>query len=295
MNRLKGFMARRALPLLAAIAVLAAGIVIPEATIRSASPQPMTPDYEVKVFLDPEKVLDVNKNLRADVKTYFNAPSSVEKLAVQFMDTPDLDINAEGWVVRIRKQEAYTDKQFELVYKKRYPIENGDIAQALAAAANEGFTAADTNYDAQVDWGYQKQTLSITRKKIVEKSGYEGMELPTRKDSRKWTIDEAPGKFANWLYNGWGTDLLEDVHKPFGPVQAKRSIGVWDGAQIYVEVWQLLNGNGTSFEYIVEASFKEDAYAAAAAKKAALEGEMSAQGWLLPVDQLKTQLILERY
>lgn len=285
---------KRNLLLMSAMILLAMTFIVPKTTMGSSS-QPMVPDYEVKVFLDPAEVLDSDKNLKTSVKSYFNAPSSVNKLAVQFMDTDNLDINDYGWIVRIRKTEEYTDSEFELVYKKRYPVSNGDIAGALATAANEGFTASETNYEAQVDWGYQKQTLSITRKKIVEKGGYEGMELPTRKDSRSWAIAEAPGKYVNWVYNDWGTDMLEDVHKPYGPVKAKRSIGTWDGSEIYLEVWQILNENGTSFDYIVEASFKEDMYSIAASKKADLEDEMNLLGWLLPIDQLKTQLILERY
>lgn len=262
---------------------------------QGSTPAPMTPNYELKVFLDPDVVLDADKRLKAEVIQYFQMPTTVEKLAVQFMDTEDLDLNDEGWSVRIRKKEEYKDKEFELAYKKRYPILNGDIDGALALAAAEGFRASDTNYEAQVDWGYEKQTLSITRKKLISKSGYEGMELPTRKDSRKWTIDEAPGKFVDWVDNDWGTDHLEDVHKPFGPVSAKRHIGTWDGIKTYVEVWRLLNSNGTGFDYIVEASFKVDDYSQAVVKKVDLENDMDAEGWFLPVDQLKTQLILERY
>lgn len=267
-------------------------VVIPE---QSYGTTPMTPNYEVKVFLDPDVVLDADKRLKQEVINYFQMPSTVEKLAVQFMDTEDLDINEEGWAVRIRKKESYDDDEFQLTYKKRYPITDGDINAALQLAASEGFTASDTNYEAQVDWGYQKQTLSISRKKMISESGYEGMELPTRKDSRKWTMDEAPGKFEDWGTNNWGTNLLEDVHKPFGPVKAKRHIGVWDGDEIYVEVWQILNHNGTCFDYIVEASFKNDDYETAASKKMVLEQEMMTKGWFLPQDQLKTQLILERY
>ncbi|MGM1045702.1 MAG: hypothetical protein ACQEXX_06115 [Bacillota bacterium] len=265
------------------------------ATMQGAALEPMTPNYELKVFLDPAVVLDGNKELKSDVMAYFNMSTTAEKMAVQFMDTENLDLNQAGWSVRIRKKEAYTDGKFELVYKKRYPIMNGDIDGALMLAASEGFEASDTNYEAQVDWGYQKQTLSISRKKTIKKSGYEGMELPTPKDSRNWTISEAPGKFDNWLGSGWGTGRLAEVQKARGPVDANRHVGTWNGIETYVEVWQLLNSTGTGFDYIVEASFKLDSSTEAAAKKANFEADMAAAGWFLPVDQLKTQLILERY
>ncbi len=283
---------QKAIGLKVMLALLALLLVVPS-MVHGASP--MVPDYELKVFLDPDVVLDQDRRLKQDVITYFQMPSTVEKLAVQFMDTEDLDLNDEGWAVRIRKKEEYTDSEFQLTYKKRYPIVNGDINAALDQAEQEGFDASDTNYEAQVDWGYAKQTLSISRKKKITRSGYEGMELPTRKDSREWTIDEAPGKFEDWGSNNWGTDHLEDVHKPFGPVKAKRHIGTWEGLEIYVEVWQMLNENGTGFDYVVEASFKTPSYATAAAKKTQLEQEMSSEGWFLAQDQLKTQMILERY
>ncbi|WP_128895680.1 hypothetical protein [Longirhabdus pacifica] len=255
----------------------------------------MVPDYELKVFLDPALVLNEDKKLNDAVQDYFNTEDTVEKLAVQFMDTEDLDIRQEGWSVRIRKKEAYSDEEFELTYKKRYPIENGDIDAALALSASENFTLDDDNYEAQVDWGYEKQTLSISRKKIIEENGYDGMELPTRKDSRDWTIEEAPGKFENWTTKNWGTDLLEQVDKPYGPVSAKKKTGSWNGHKIYIEVWEILNENGTGYDYIVEASFKMDDGTQAEAEKKKLEQEMADAGWFLPVDQLKTSLILERY
>ncbi len=291
-KRLEGMKLLRMTKICVAI-ILVSVLLVPQSIIGS-SPQPAVPNYELKVFLDPAVVLDQDKQLISSVNSYFNI-TSVEKLAVQFMDTDDLDMNNEGWAVRIRKKQAHTDSQFELVYKKRYPIVNGDIDAALMTAANEGFQASDTNYEAQVDWGYQKQTLSFSNKKIITKSGYEGMELPTRKHSRSWSIDEAPGKYENWTSNNWGTDLLNDVHKPLGPVSGKRSVGAWDNLEVYVEVWQILNENGTSFDYIVEASFKVDDRQVAEDKKADLEDDMDFQGWFLPVDQLKTQMILERY
>src|SRR5690606_28747714 len=105
-------------------------ILLTPAKIQGSTIAPMTPNYELKVFLNPNFVLDSDKKLKTEVLSYFNMPTSVEKIAVQFMDTEDLELNEEGWSVRIRKLESYTDKEFEIVYKKRYPIVNGDITGA---------------------------------------------------------------------------------------------------------------------------------------------------------------------
>lgn len=149
------------------VMVLPATMLAP-ASMQGAALEPMTPNYELKVFLDPALVLDGDKKLNSDVMAYFNMPATPEKMVVQFMDTQNLELNQAGWSVRIRKKEDYSDEKFELVYKKRYPILNGDINGALMLAASEGFEADDTNYEAQVDWGYQKQTLSISRKKNIK-------------------------------------------------------------------------------------------------------------------------------
>lgn len=54
---------------------------------------------------------------------------------------------------------------YELTYKKRYPVVNGNIQAALTLANQEGFDASDDNYEAEVDWGYGKQTLSFSNTK----------------------------------------------------------------------------------------------------------------------------------
>lgn len=99
----------------------------------AAAPQPMTPDYEVKLFLDPSLVLDANHELTPAVRTYFQT-GAAEKIRVQFLDTNDQRINQEGWYVRLRKKENDASNKFELVYKKRYPVENGNLNAALAQA-----------------------------------------------------------------------------------------------------------------------------------------------------------------
>jgi len=146
----------------------------------------------------------------------------------------------------------------------------------------------------QIEWGYQKQTLSISRKKTASDSGYSGMDLPDQSDSREFLIDEAPGKFEDWLGNNWGTDALA-VSRIYGPVLAKRSVGTWSGLQVYVEVWPIRNAAGTGTEYIVEASFKTTSRSTASTKQAEFVTFLTGKGWFLAQDSLKTQLIMDRY
>lgn len=269
---------------------LLTGLAVDPKTADAASN--MVPDYEVKLLLDPSKVLGSDYKLTGSVKTAFGMPDTVTKMNVQFLDTIAKDIYNNGWSPRIRKMEGEND--FELSYKKRYAITGDDINAALTLANQEGFDSGDTNYEAQVEWGYQKKTLSITRTKSGSKSGYSGMDLPSLSDSRSLLINNAPDKFDDWLYNGWGTSKLS-YSRIYGPVLAKRSIGTWSGLQIYIEVWPIKNAAGTGTEYIVEASFKTNSASTASLKHDQLIAYLQSKGWFLPQDSLKTQLIMDRY
>lgn len=271
-------------------AVFSLAVSATPAAVRAAAN--MTPDYEVKLLLDPAVVLNSDYKLKSSVRSAFGMPDTVTKMNVQFMDTNAQDIYDNGWIARIRKTEGEDD--FELTYKKRYPIVNNDIDAALTLANTEGFDATDTNYEAQVEWGYQNKTLSISNNKTGKKSGYSGMDLPSTSDSRKLLKDNIPGKMNNWLYSDWGKDMLDNSRK-YGPVLAKRSVGTWSGQQLYIEVWPITNAAGTGTEYIVEASFKTTSRTTAATKHDELIAYLQNQSWFLAQDSLKTQLIMDRY
>ncbi|SEF72939.1 hypothetical protein [Paenibacillus sp. UNC499MF] len=269
---------------------LLTGTVIQSAPAQAASN--LVPDYEVKILLKPEAVLGSDNKLKSSVLNTFAMPSSVTKMNVAFLDTNAKDIYTNGWSTRIRKSED--ESKFELTYKKRYPITNNDINAALTKANQDGFDSGDTNYEAQVEWGYQNKTLSISRSKKASKSGYSGMDLPSISDARSLLIGNAPGKFDDWIGDGWGTSLLGSS-RYYGPVLAKRSIGTWDGLKLYIEVWPIRNSAGTGTEYIVEASFKTTSESTAAAKHDELIALLQSKGWFLAQDSLKTQLIMDRY
>ncbi|MFD0679205.1 MULTISPECIES: hypothetical protein [unclassified Paenibacillus] len=270
-------------------ALLAVSLSTP-APVKAASN--MVPDYEVKLLMQPSAVLGSDNKLTSTVRSAFGMPETVTKMNIQFMDTDNQDIYSNGWIPRIRKTEG--ESKFELTYKKRYPISNGNIDAALTLANLEGFDSTDTNYEAQVEWGYQNKALSISTTKTASKSGYSGMDLPSASDSRKLLKDNIPGKMDDWLYNGWGTDMLDDSRK-FGPILAKRYIGTWSGIKTYIEIWPINNAAGTGTEYIVEISFKTTSSTTASQKHDELITYLQNNGWFLAQDSLKTQLIMDRY
>ena len=163
---------------------------------------------------------------------------------------------------------------------------------ALTTANQQGWDITDDNYEAQVEWGYTKLTLSMSLKKDVDANGLGDTDLPKTQDSRSMMIDKAPGKFVDWSYDNWGTDKLA-ASRIFGPVLAKRSTGTWNGFELDVEVWPIKSGSSTT--YIVEASFKTDDRNVASSQKANLQALLQSKGWFLAQDSLKTSLIMSNY
>ncbi|PTD08572.1 hypothetical protein FCULG_00012464 [Fusarium culmorum] len=251
----------------------------------------MTPDYEVKLLLKPDAVLNSGNELTSAVLAAFDVRPGVINQTIQYLDTNEKRLYSKDWSARVRKTE--NEDGLELTYKKRYAITANNIDAALTKANDDGFNASEGKYDAQVEWGYKKQTLSISRKKSADFK-ISGMDLPEELSSRSMLIEEAPTKFDNWLYDKWGTGILASS-RVFGPVHAKRYIGRWEGTKMYLEVWPLRNSEGTGYEYLVEASLKTETYMEASKKHASLMSHLQGKGWFLEQDSLRTQLIMERY
>ncbi|KAK4160441.1 hypothetical protein QBC43DRAFT_359577 [Cladorrhinum sp. PSN259] len=268
----------------------------------ATSSSTMTPDFEVKFLLSSSLVLSQSNGKPTDsFRSEFILADKTIKMNIQFLDTPAKELYNAGWSPRIRKIEG--EAGWELTYKKRYPIgddgnpNTDDIASTLLIALGDGFDASDSKYDAQVEWGHEKQTLSISRKKKVKKDSIDkkAMDLPDERQSRSLLVDEAPDKFSNWQFDSWGTGLLKDG-VVYGPVYAKRYEGKWNGVDVDVEVWPIRKAAGIQeTEDIVELSFKSDSSIEAKEKHGALGEFLREKGWLVPRDSLKTQLIMERY
>jgi len=249
------------------------------------------PSYEVKFLAKPETVLEPSGSLRSEVIQAFGIASVPQAIGVAYFDTDQLELNAEGWDVRFRKKE---DKDnYELTYKKRYPIVNGDINAALSLANQEGFDASDDNYEAEIDWGYGKQTLSFSNTKKISTSAA-GTVLPSEQDALAMLLDKLPGKLKKWTSPTWGQQKLTQsrIH---GPLTFLRYEGSWNGQKLSLEVWPIRTADGTGTENLIEISFKTSDVSVASQLRSELMNTLESNGWLLPTDGLKTQLILDRY
>lgn len=250
------------------------------------------PNYEVKLFLDPAKVLSVEFKPNKEVDKALSLTNSSRKISMLFLETRPHQLHQEGWNIRLRRMEG--DDEIELSYKRRYRIEPDGFELALAAAAEVGFGANEDDYAAQVEWGYGRRSLSFTRKKSLKAKGLDKMELPALADVRIMVVKELPGKLDRYKQAGWARGLLTEGIL-YGPVFGKRYTGEWQGPELDFEVWAVRTESGEGFLPVVELSFKAEKADDAAGFRDKLMQLVRDHGWLLEDDVLKTEMILTRY
>lgn len=252
----------------------------------------MIPNYEVKLLLDSDEVLNSDNLFKKDYRNIFETGKSYKTIGVLFIDTEDLMFNQQGWINRIRIKE--NSDTFDLTYKKRYSVLNGDVTGALNIANSEGFDITDTNYEAQVDWGYNNMTLSLSCEKEESNNGYAELELPSKSEAISILKDHMPGKLEDWMSDNWGKDTIENGKK-FGPIYYMKYSGTFDGRAVDIEIWPIENQSMNAITYITEISFKSDSFEDASMGRAALITYLDSLGILEHCDSLKTQLILNNY
>ncbi|KAG4410643.1 hypothetical protein IFR04_016222 [Cadophora malorum] len=257
---------------------------------KSVTLSGMIPKYEVKLLLKPSETLDSNYQLSRSIKDTFSVTAASQKMHVQFLDTNDKHIFERDWSARIRKID--TDNELELTYKKRYKILDGKIDAALMLAAQNGFDSNNSVFEAQVDWGFKNQTLSIHRDEAYAHSQGQGGggELPQQDDAREMLVEKAPERFNSEI----DPAFLKQA-RIYGPIVAERFAGTYDGDDLDIEVWPIRTIDGTGFDYFVEVSFKVRKYAKAAKRRTELMELLEKKGWFLAKDLLKTTLIMKRY
>ncbi|WP_342553842.1 hypothetical protein [Paenibacillus sp. FSL R7-0652] len=281
---------KAAVSLMLSIVTMGSGLTFLETPQASAATNAV-PAYEVKFLAKPELVLNNDGTPRSETIQTLGLNAAPRHINVEYFDTHALGLDAEGWNVRFRKKDDKNN--YELTYKKRYPVINGDIDAALTLANQEGFDSSDDNYEAEIDWGYGKQTLSFSNTKKVD-SRTTGTQLPSEKDALNLLLDKLPGKLKNWSASNWGKQQLTKA-RAFGPITFQRYEGTWNGQELTLEVWPIRSVTGTGTENIVEVSFKTDDPAAVTGLRSQLLQLLQNKNWLMPADGLKTQTILERY
>lgn len=247
--------------------------------------------YEAKAFLDPAIVLTSGQVLHSSVQSALNISSAPQLFNVQYLDTDPQTMMDEGWSIRTRKRADQS--QHRIQFKKRYPVEGNDLASALADAHAQGFDAC-TGLDVEVDWSPSgRKTLSFQRQ-TDETLGLSGLTMPGVLATRQLAHDHAHPRFSAWIDGQWGADQIDDA-RLYGPVFFERYAGEFNGLELAVEVWHIINETGDGPDYMIEASFKTASASVAASELAALLTLLDNQGWLLDEDVLKTRRVLDRY
>lgn len=276
----------------AGILLLTAVLAVTALPLTALAAENMVPTYEIKFLLDSAQVLNKDHLLKKEYRDYFETGSDYLTMGILYLDTETQDFNSQGWINRIRVKEGKSD--FELTYKKRYPIQDNNMEEALTLANQEGFDATDTNYSAEIDWGYSKMTLSLSCKKEKSNKGYDDLELPKKNAAIDMIKDKMPGKEEDWLYENWGKDTIEDAKKA-GPVYCYRYEGEHEGTDIDIEIMPIENQASGEITYVTEVSFKEDDYTDASEIREGLMNDLDELGILEHEDSLKTQMILDTY
>ena len=241
---------------------------------------------EVKYLLDPEKVLGEDKQPTEEALKLLGWTGKVKNRGMQFLDTAEKAYNGAGWSNRVRIKQG--DEEYDITFKKRYAVENGDIEAALTLAAQEGFTADLEDFEAELDWGHSKLTLSIAYEESVDKVGYDDTVLPNLEDSIAFVKQTMPEQVKA---------VAADIEKAIlcGPIYYPRYTGELAGMELDIEICAITNAKTGETEYVCEVAFSTDTYEEAAPKRDEIAKILKDAGILLEQDGLKTNKILNAY
>ncbi len=248
-------------------------------------------DYtvEVKFLLDSSKVLDADYVLNKDVQELF-AVEKTNNRVVLYVDTPDKTFNNGGWTNRIREKDG--KKNIEITYKKRYNLKDGDLSAAMAQAAKDDPMLLAGDYEAEVDWSFDKMVLSFSiEQKITKPEG--GIKGMSEADLVKNLLENIPRDEAGWMFAKLHSKSFPNA-RIAGPVDYIRYIGEYKGVEIDIEVWQVPT-KAAGIEYITELSFEGDSIEEAAPLRDEIMQMLEERGVLLHESSLKTSMILDAF
>ena len=279
-------------------------------------PEEKVSSYEIKLLLDSDKTLGEDHRLKEEIRLAFRMREMADAYRVAYLETPDKEFLNAGWINRVRARTGC--EKIRLTYKKRFPIQNGDIDAALAAAAAEGLAKDDAQFPTEIDWGFEKMTLSFSHNVDLSEETVAN-ELPEKHAAMEMIaanmpdIENAGTTFsADWSDGSTGSETepkdpaagpVEDREKQewgiktllkaqmMGPVCFLRYTGkMKNGVLAHIEIWPVADGAET--QYIVEISAKFKRFADAERMRRKAISRLDKMGILLHTDALKTQMIL---
>ncbi len=252
--------------------------------------------FEVKFLLDPGIVLTGDHLLADEWLQTFQIETDYTSYDVIYVETADRDFLAEGWINRLRWKNG--KNKTEITYKKRYNL-SGDsiscVSEALEQAAADGFDLSDDDYSFEIDWGYERMTLSVDTEAAGQHRIYESLTEFSAADAVRFIKSEMPDTEADWKETSWGISLADSARKA-GPIRFLRAKGTWEETtEVTIEIWPVRQPDTGDTAYITELSFTADDYETAAAERQRLAVFLDEKGILLHHDALKTETIINAY
>ena len=236
--------------------------------------------FEVKLLLNSSKSLDSNNVPLKNLQDLF-AVKETNKRTVIYVEASDKSFNKGGWSNRIREKDG--KKKIELTYKKRYAVDGTDIDSVFEKAVKDNPGFIDRGYEAQVDWGYGKMTLSFAMEVKIDKPAG-GLRGFSEEDLLSAFMSNMPAEESEWKSSAGIPSL-----RLAGPIDYIRYTGSYKDVEVNIEVWQI---KGT---VVTELSFDADTLATASTLRSEIIDILDKLGILLHQDSLKTQMILDAY
>jgi len=248
-------------------------------------------DYtvEVKLLLDSSKVLDGKYQLSKEMQNLF-AVEKTNNRVVLYVDNPEKVFNEGGWTNRIREKDG--KKNIEITYKKRYAVKDGDVSAAIEQAIKENPNIADGRFEMEIDWSYDRMTLSFSAETKIAKptGGLKGMSQDALVRS---ILENMPKDEGSWMFSELHSKEIPEA-RIAGPVDYVRYTGSYNGMEIDIEVWKVPEKD-SGLSYVTELSFSGDSLEEAAPLREELISFLDGQGILLHESSLKTSMILDAF
>ena len=240
--------------------------------------------FEVKLLLNPTRSLDSDNVPIKELQDLF-AVDKTNQREVIYIETSDRSFNNDGWSNRLREKEG--KKKLELTYKKRYAVDGTDIDATFEKAVKDNHGFIDGEYEAQIDWGYNKMTLSFVLEVKIEKPAG-GLKSISEKDLVSALMSNMPAEEYEWVLSKFKSDKIPNV-RIAGPIDYIRYTGSYKDVEINIEVWQIKD------TIVTELSFEADDLETASTFRSEIIDILDSHGILLHHDSLKTQMILDAY
>ena len=247
--------------------------------------------YEVKFVLD-EKILDSNDKSKVNesfIQTF--DLGKVTPIKVVYIDTEERTFLNEGWINRLRIKDGA--KKFEYTFKKRYSVKAENLAAALELAKSDGLIGT-TGFEAEVDWSFDKMTLSYKFDADIPNDGFDELALPYLSEALKTAGKNMPQTELNAKGKKWGSKSLKNA-KFIGPVVFRRYKGKLNGQKIDVEVWPIENQKTKETTYFAELSFDAASYEEAKNTRQIIMEKLSELGVLKQESSLKTNAMYDAF